>query len=273
MTISTDSSNRLKKTERQTLIVKRLEVSPAIRISELAADIGVSTETIRRDLAELEEQGLISRTYGGAARPLSAGSEVREREAVSVSSRQYDDIARVAATHVHNGDTLLIGSGAAATRVAVHLASVRRDLTVFTDCVNVAGALSVNPHVRVHLCPGLYHDKECCVYGPETLLYLKNIYATLAILGASGLTEDGPNNADFDIAQTYLLMSERAGSTIVVADHSTISQQSVCTYMPWHNADFLIMDQAPYDEELMLALKLGQVKVEVAANAWGSMTL
>ena len=67
------SKKKPKKSERQARILGELRASPAIRISALAGEFGVSTETIRRDLDELSQQGMLSRTYGGAAaRPFGA---------------------------------------------------------------------------------------------------------------------------------------------------------------------------------------------------------
>ena len=83
---------RLSKTERQQKIVAELQATPTIRALDLAKDLQVSTETIRRDLEELESKGLINRTYGGASRPLSPDGDVGQREQLFV--REREDIDR-----------------------------------------------------------------------------------------------------------------------------------------------------------------------------------
>src|SRR5215469_320819 len=83
------AGKKLKKTERQARILGELRAQPAIRISDLAGDFGVSTETIRRDLDELGQQGMLSRTYGGAApRPFGAEPTLSERYKEHVSERE-----------------------------------------------------------------------------------------------------------------------------------------------------------------------------------------
>ncbi len=101
--------DKLSKAERHTLIRNKLKSYPAIRVSELATDISVSTETIRRDLAELEEAGLIHRTYGGASRPLETEPGYNERD--QLFSHQREAIAKQVATEIKDGEVVIIGSG------------------------------------------------------------------------------------------------------------------------------------------------------------------
>ena len=72
--------SRPSKSDRQARIVAELRATPSLRVNELAELLGVSTETVRRDLAELDERGLINRTYGGAMRPVAFEPALAERE-------------------------------------------------------------------------------------------------------------------------------------------------------------------------------------------------
>ena len=186
--------DKLSKSERHSLIRNKLKSYPAIRVSELAADIDVSTETIRRDLAELEEAGLIHRTYGGASRPLETEPGYTERD--QLFSRQREGIAKSVASLIkEGGGGSYWGSGSTTFHVAVHLAARCKKLTLFTDSPVIASELAQNPTFKVHLLPGLFNEIEKCVYGPETVNYLSRIYAHHVILGASGLTADGVSNS------------------------------------------------------------------------------
>src|ERR1700746_1876011 len=87
-----------------------LRASPAIRISALAGEFGVSTETIRRDLDELSQQGMLSRTYGGAAaRPFGAEPRLTERYREHFEERE--SVATHAARIIKPGQVLMIDSG------------------------------------------------------------------------------------------------------------------------------------------------------------------
>ena len=80
--------NRLSKSDRQARIVAELRAAPSLRVNELALLLSVSTETVRRDLAELDERGLVNRTYGGAMRPVSFEPALAEREMLMVAERE-----------------------------------------------------------------------------------------------------------------------------------------------------------------------------------------
>src|SRR5262245_42876539 len=96
-----------KKTDRQQRILQELRANTAIRISELAKELGVSGETIRRDLAELGEAGAVNRTYGGAvARPFGAEPNWSERHNLMREERQQ--MAKVAVGLASPGDVLML---------------------------------------------------------------------------------------------------------------------------------------------------------------------
>src|SRR5437762_1257517 len=113
---------KLKKTERQARILGELRASPAIRISELAAEFVVSTETIRRDLDELSQQGMLSRTYGGAAaRPFGAEPALNERYKEFVEERER--VGAFAAQAIKPGQVLMVDAGSTTLHFARRLRS------------------------------------------------------------------------------------------------------------------------------------------------------
>lgn len=111
----------------------------------------MSTETVRRDLAELTKEGLISRTYGGAVRRSSLEPGLNERHALLVEERQA--IARAAVADLAGARHLMIGSGATTVHVARRLAFEMNNLTVITHSFGVATVLSLNPTIRVMVTP------------------------------------------------------------------------------------------------------------------------
>lgn len=258
---------KLSKAERQKLIVSELQASPTIRASDLASELSVSTETIRRDLDELKDLGLISRTYGGAARPITAELDVNQRDQLYL--RQREIIAKEVSSFINHGDILIIGGGMTTPLVARRLAAEKHDLTVITDSYAIASVLSSNTTIRIQMCPGTYNSKEGCVYGPETTEYLRTIYAKHVILGTSGLTEEGVSNADIDIASTYRTMVQRANEATIVADHSKISKMALSVYANWQQIRRLVIDQDPCDDELLRALRFANVQVVIAHDSWG----
>lgn len=255
-------TQKTSKTQRQDRIVAALSAQPSLRVADLAATLAVSTETIRRDLDELGTQGLINRTYGGAVRPFGPEPAIRERHGLMVAERER--IAVAASEFVRHGDAVLIGSGATTTHVARRLGAVARDLTVLTHAFGVATVLAANPTLRVLMTPGRYLGEEGALVGSETVAYLAGHYARHAILGASGLTEEGPTEAEPEAAAVYRAMAVRAAEVTIVADHSKFGRAAFGLYAPWRGITRLVTDRAP-EGALAQALARAGVTVVVAA--------
>lgn len=244
---------KLNKSDRQSRIVAELRATPSLRVNELAALLGVSTETVRRDLAELDERGLINRTYGGAVRPVAFEPALAEREKLLIEERER--IAAAAVGLVESNDILMIGGGATTTIFARRLAAERDHLTVITHALSIAVALASNPFHKVLMLPGQYDSREGLIHGPDTIDALQKYRASKAFLGASGLTPEGPNDAGVGPGLIYGAMMRRAAQAIILADHSKFDRPSLSVYGPWSPGVTLVSDAVP-DGELGEALKI-----------------
>jgi DeoR/GlpR family transcriptional regulator of sugar metabolism len=229
------------KSRRQALILAELNGSPSLRIAELAARMQVSTETIRRDLDEMTGQGLLSRTYGGAVRTLSTEPNVTERHSLLVTERER--IGRAAADLVKAGNVLMIGSGSTTVHTARRIAAIAKNITVITHSFGVATVLAINPTIKILMLPGDYHATEGATVGVQTVTFLSSFYADFAILGASGLTGEGPTDALIEAGAVYSAMAQRAATTVVVADHSKFDRIFPARYAGWREIGHLVTDR------------------------------
>lgn len=234
---------RQSKSDRQTRIVAELRAAPSLRVNELAERLDVSTETVRRDFAELEERGLINRTYGGAMRPLSLEPALAEREHLMVEERE--GIAERAVTQVEDNDIVMIGGGATTLHFARRLAAERNHLTIITHAFSIASALAANPLHKVLMLPGQYDGREGLISGPDTIDALQKYRASRCFLGASGLTAEGPSDAGVGPGLIYGTMMRRAAETFILADHSKFGQASLTVYGPWSPGVSLFTDAMP----------------------------
>ncbi len=252
---------RPRKTDRQRLILTELGMASALRVYDLAQRLEVSTETVRRDLAELDEAGLISRTYGGAIRPIPYEPGLAEREGLMVAERER--IAETALTLVSPDDILIIGGGATTLHLARRLAAKAERLTVITHAPSIAAALSVNSGHRVQMLPGMYDGREGLIHGPDTIEALGRFRASIAFLGASGLTEEGPHDAAIGPGMVYAAMMRRAARSVILADSTKFDRPSLTVYGPWMANLTLITDAAP-PSGLAAALAEGGAQLFVA---------
>jgi DeoR/GlpR family transcriptional regulator of sugar metabolism len=248
------------KTTRQRQILATLDVAPSLRVAELAQRLGVSTETIRRDLDAMTQAGLLDRTYGGAVRHVGREPVVAERHAMFVTERQR--IAAATIPLLHGAHVLMFGSGATMVHVAKEVAARFDNIMVVTHAVDVATALAVNPAIKVLMLPGEYHAGEGTMLGGHTVAFLQNLHADVTVLGASGLTGEGPNDAMTESAAVYAAMVARGARTIVTADHSKFNRVFTARYAAWRQIAHLVTDQLP-DGPLQWGLDRDKVTVTI----------
>ncbi|BBE70861.1 DeoR/GlpR family DNA-binding transcription regulator [Oharaeibacter diazotrophicus] len=252
---------RASKSRRQAQILAELDRLPSLRVADLAERLAVSTETIRRDLDELTGQGRLNRTYGGAVRMMNSEPAMNERHALHVVERQR--IAAAVVGRLAGARVVMIGSGSTTLHVARQIAADLRDLTVITHGFAIAAALSANASIKVVMAPGEYHAGEGATVGVHTTGFLSNFFADVAVLGASGLTEEGPNDALIESAAVYTAMTRRAARTLVAADHSKFGRMFPARYSGWSEVAELVSDSAP-DGAVAAALAAAGVAVTPA---------
>lgn len=251
-----------KKQIRHRRLVSLLEVSPNTRVNELADQLQVTAETIRRDLDELSKKGIVDRTYGGAMLKGSQEPVVNIRHNLMVKEREA--LARAAVRNLQDASIIMIGSGATTTHVARRIAIEMNGITVITHSFGVATVLSLNPTISVMMAPGIYHATEGAMHGSQTLRYLDDFQVDWAITGASGLTARGASDALIDASDVYACMFKRASRSMVVADHSKFDKVFTARYARWADIDTLVSDQQPAGK-----LKTAISKSETTVAVWG----
>lgn len=252
---------RLGKTERHERILAEMNATSRLRVGDLATDLQVSTETIRRDLYELEERGLINRTYGGAVKPFGTEPSLTERHRLMVPEREA--IAAAAVKFIKPNEVIAIGAGATTTHVARRMAAECRDLTVIAHSFSVAMVLSANPTLRVIMCPGRYNGNEGMMAGAETLEFLQSYNVNRAILSVTGITAQGLADAEADAASVYKAMVNRAAETIIVLDHAKFDVLALVIWARPHEVQRLVTDKEPAGS-IGRALERARVEITTA---------
>ena len=253
---------RPSKSERHRRIIAELKANPTVRISTLAQEFAVSTETVRRDIDELSERGLVSRTYGGAAvTSMSREPALEVRGDLMVAERQQ--IARLAVARIEPGEVIMLDSGATTVHLARRLAIEGQEATVITNGIGILAALADCARIRVILCPGTYVRGEQGVYGPETADFLRRFHANRAVIGSGGLTVDGACDVDSAAVWVKRAMLERADRRCLMLDHAKFDQRLLEVVAPLSDLDELLTD-APPPPKLGAALKRAGVEVLVA---------
>jgi DeoR/GlpR family transcriptional regulator of sugar metabolism len=219
--------------ERQQLIARLIEEHGRARVTDLSARFRVSSVTIRKDLAALEQAGRLVRTHGGAVAASRAGAErafdVRER----LQRAEKDAIGREAASMVVDGESIALDASTTTLAMARHLKARGGwlHLTVVTNGLRVAAELAGHPGITVAMPGGFVRWEALSVVGPlgEGLFHKVNIHRSF--MGAAGFTlEAGLSDATEEEAQIKRLMVDGASQVIGLVDHSKWGRTAFATF-------------------------------------------
>lgn len=243
--------------ERQNLILNMLSASKTVRITELTEKFGVSVATIRRDLDELESEGLIRRVYGGAVLADKKPYELPIfNTRVARNSAEKSMIGLAAAKLVAEGDTIVLDIGTTTLEVARHIGDVPH-LTVLTNSLPVLNEL-VSTGVNVYALGGRLRSHELAIGGSMAEETLSSFFVDKAFIGAGGVTlENGITDYSPDSAQLCAAIMKRAHEIILVTDSSKFGKNVFCTVGSLDNISTIVTDSGIPHEYVKIFAKMG----------------
>ena len=241
-------------TARRKSIVELLEKQGKVKVSELSRLFHISEVTIRNDLTELENEGLLDRVHGGAVSTNKAYYTMgfNERAAQYVPEKQQ--IAKAAVSFINPNDTIMINSGTTTFNIAKELRQFK-GLTVVTNSLAIAQELSALPGFNVILLGGNYNPQYQFTYGEDAIQQLR-LYKTYKLfLSADGVDSIcGLTTHHYQEADVSRAMLERVNQTIIVADYSKIGRENFANIAPIDCVDKLITNETA-DKEILDVLR------------------
>lgn len=256
--------------ERKHRILQVLEQGEAVRVSDLSRTLRVSEASVRRDLRDLEEAGLLKRTHGGAVGPHAAAYEPSLSEKEDRYRAEKAAIARMAAEMVQDGEVILLDAGSTTLAIARLLKS-RRNLTVVTNSLSVASELA-GSRMEVLVAGGSLRPPTRALVGPVAEAALAGLHADRLFLGANGVDlRKGVTTPNLVEAQTKRAMVESAREVVVVADHSKVGRVTFSRVCGLDRVRALITDDAA-PPSFIQALENQGVKVYLASTRGGTVT-
>lgn len=224
---------------RHTKLLNLVNREKRVSVAGLARELGVSEVTIRKDLTTLEQKGLLRREHGYAvmitsddiANQLSFNYELKHR------------IALRAAESVHNGETVMIDSGACCALLAEELATNRRDVTIITNSAFLAAFIHKQPNAHVILLGGEYQNESQVMVGPMVKRCVADFHVDKIFVSADGFTEDGFMSDSLMRAEAIRAMAEHASQVIVLAESATFQSTGVVVAFPPDDVQTLYTDE------------------------------
>jgi DeoR family fructose operon transcriptional repressor len=262
---SGEANERMYPEERQQAIATLVNERGRVSVTAVADDFGVTTETVRRDLALLERAGRLHRVHGGAV-PAGALALVEPAlgERQQTRAEQKRKIAAAALDLLPGVGGSILVDGGSSTAALVELLPADRRLLAVTHAVPLAARLAAAPGVTLHLLGGRVRGLTQCAVGETTVRSLDELRVDVAFLGANGITADHgfttPDEAEASVKRAML----RAGQRVVVlADSSKLGREHLVRFAAADDVDFLVTDSEA-DPAAVTALEEAGVEVVLA---------
>jgi DeoR/GlpR family transcriptional regulator of sugar metabolism len=227
---------------RRRKILQLLEEAGSVKVEDLSDRFTVSQVTIRKDLTELEQQGLLQRTYGGAVYSHRSRFNISFMDRVNLQAEQKEAIARTALEYIHEGDCIILDAGSTTLSLASALVGKFQSLFVITSSVPAALELA-RAGYELLLVGGQVRNYSLALIGPAAVRTLESYHADRAFLGSSGTTlahgHSTPNPLDAELKRA---MIQSADETYVLADASKFGHACLATYARLDEVSMIITD-------------------------------
>ncbi len=248
---------------RQIKLLKVVRATGSVTVEELADQLGVTLQTVRRDVQRLADEGLLTRFHGGVRVPGSTVENMAypQREVMHVEGKAR--IARAVAAALPHGCSLILNIGTTTEAIARALMQ-HTGLRVITNNLNVAAILSANPNCEVIVVGGVVRGRDQGIVGEAAVDFIRQFKVDIALIGISAIESDG-SLRDFDyrevkVSQTII---SHAREVWVAADSSKFNRPAMVEVAQLSQVDRLFSDAVPPDPFMELMAQ-AQVRFELA---------
>ncbi len=239
----------MKAPARHLKIRELLDTQEFVDLETLCRELDASESSVRRDLVQLEGDGVLRRVYGGA---LTAAVREPVREVNGRDSREQGHaeekrrIAAKTAELIEDRQTVILDGGSTVAAVAHALRN--RSLHVITNSLAIALALDDERQIEVTLTGGYLYPRLRVTLGPLCEQMLDGVAADVLIMGTGGVTADGFSNGNSLVVGSERKMIEVARKVIIVADHTKFGRNAMIHVAPLEAADYVISDSGLAEE-------------------------
>lgn len=211
-------------------------------VGEIAARFSVTPETVRRDLINLEHRGALRRVHGGAITPERLRTEPAIAEKAAVMAAEKRRIGRAALALVPRSGSILIDAGTTTEALARELPG-DRELTVVTNSLPVALALSTRPKINLMMIGGRVRERTLATVDDWAIRALSELRVDIAFVATNGISiERGLTTPDPSEAAVKRTMVETGQRVVLLADHSKVGEESMVRFAHVADIDTFITD-------------------------------
>ncbi len=249
--------------ERRKYILDNIFQNGFVKVADLAEALGVTQATIRKDLTDLESQGLLYRAYGSALPTSAQVMDINLNTKRLINLKLKQRIALKAQEFISENDSIILSAGST-LGVFAEMLKPKGRLNVVTPAVNVAMLLGDMAGVTIMQLGGLLYGNSMCVIGTEAKDTLRSVHCSKLFFSVDGIDPGfGFTCATIEEADLTHRMTEVSDVSIVLADSTKIGHRGFSRICTFDEVDILITDSGIRDSDRKAIEKLG-VKVVVA---------
>lgn len=230
---------------RQLRLIEFVRTRSSATVEQLAEELGVTLQTVRRDIQRLAEAGTLTRFHGGVRVPSSTTENIAHQQRQRLHAQGKARIARAIAQQVPNDCSLILNIGTTTEAVAQALLH-HTGLRVITNNLNVATILCGNPSFEIIVAGGVVRPRDRGIVGEAAVDFIRQFKVDIALIGISGIESDG-SLRDYDyrevkVAQTII---EQSREVWLAADTSKFNRPAMVEVAALSQIDRLFTDAQP----------------------------
>lgn len=234
--------------KRQNEILAAVKSSGACSIIDLATQLKVSDETIRRNIKPLVSEGLVEKVHGGIVLSQNQEPEPPFERRMNEHVEEKKLISALLSEIIKDGDSIMLDTGSTTAYVARAL-SGHQNLSVVTNCTEIARTLARSSTNRVHICGGALRPDDWATFGSSAISFVRQFQVSYAILSIGGVTDSGEfMDYHLEEAEFSRAVIGQARKTIVVADHTKFGSRNFVKVCDFEQVDIVISDRLPPDD-------------------------
>lgn len=233
-------------TERKRTILEMLKAQESVQVGELTKVLDVSKVTVRTDLDDLEQKGLLVRTHGGAILAERQDLVRLISNTIYEWTEQKKMIAKIASGLVQPGQNIIIDSGSTTVHLARYITNL--SLTVATNSLLVIQELMSVESIELLIAGGTLRRQSMSAIGNNTRDCFRQIHADILFLGASGFSlSGGVSCTNLIEADTKRAMIDSASKVCLMVDSTKFGRDSLARICDWGSIDILVTDTIDAD--------------------------
>ncbi len=231
--------------ERYEYIIEKLNINKLVKVKNLSKELHVTTETIRRDLENLEKDGYLKRVYGGASLVNFDTMQDAFNGRILIHPKEKEEIAKQAINYINEYQSIVIDYSTTCLALAKEIKKHFDVLTIITNSIEVMQVLSDKRSFKLIFCGGMYNFDERSCFGEDARRMVNQLNIDISFIGVGGISlHEGLTETFYDGVDMLKSFIKAAQRTIVLIDSSKFDKVALIKVCDLTDISMVITDSS-----------------------------